>query len=205
LQGIEAEVCASDGTPVKSGEKGFLVVKKPWPGMMMGIHNNDEKYKEIYWSKFAGIYYSGDYAIKSEDGYFWLLGRADETLNIAGHRIGTAEIEHAVASNTFVAESAVTATRDDIKGEGFIIFTVLKQDILPSGEIKAKIILNLRKSIGAFVRPKGIYFVDGLPKTRSGKILRRVLKSIVQEQNLGDVSTLEDEACVYKITKELRA
>jgi acetyl-CoA synthetase len=204
LQGIEAEVFASDGNPVEPGKKGFLVIKKPWPGMMIGVYNNEEKYKEIYWSKFADVYYSGDYAIKGKDGYFWLLGRADETLNIAGHRIGTAEIEQAVVSNMFVTESAVAAISDEIKGNSFIIFAVLKQNVLPSEEIKAKIIFNLRKSIGAFVKPKGIYFVDGLPKTRSGKILRRVLKSIIQEQNLGDVSTLENEVCIDEITRKVR-
>jgi len=199
LPGIDADVVDSDGKSVPAGTKGFLVIKKPWPGMTLGIFGDQERFKEVYWSKFPGMYYSGDYAIKDSDGYFWLLGRADEVLNIAGHRIGTAEVESAVVAHASVAEAAAVPVVDEIKGENVVVFAILKTGIDGNDNLKKEIIDAVRKHIGAFATPAGIYFVDKLPKTRSGKIMRRVLRAVVQGSSVGDISTLEDEASVEEV------
>lgn len=199
LPGIDAEVVDEKGKTVQYGTKGFLVIKKPWPGMLLGIHKDPARYKEIYWSKFKGMYYTGDYAIKDEEGYFWLLGRADEVLKIAGHRIGTAEIESAVLENPAVAEAAVASIPDEIKGEEIILFVILKEGYKADNDLKKKIIQTIRELIGPIATPKEIYFVKKLPKTRSGKIMRRILRAVVQDKPIGDITTLEDEASVEEI------
>ena len=199
LPGIDAEVVDDSGNPVATGIKGYLVIKRPWPGMLMGLYHDPVRYKEVYWTKFKGVYYTGDYAIKDEEGYFWLLGRADETLKVAGHRIGTAEVESAVVANAFVAEAAVVGVPDPIKGEAIVIFTILKDGYKPEADVKENIIDSIRKQIGALATPREIYFVEKLPKTRSGKIMRRILKAITQGVPIGDVTTLEDEASVDEI------
>jgi len=199
LPGIDADVIDETGNPVSPGRKGFLVIKKPWPGMMMGIYKDPERYKETYWSRFRGMYYSADYAIKDDEGYFWLLGRADEILKVAGHRIGTAEIESSVVSTPFAAEAAVVGMEDPIKGEVIVLFVILKEGNKPDDVLRKKIIESIRSQIGPFATPKEIYFVEKLPKTRSGKIMRRILKAIVQNKPLGDITTLEDEASVSEI------
>ncbi len=199
LPGIDADVVDDSGNPVPPGTKGYLVIKKPWPGMLMGVYNDPDRYKETYWSKFKGLYYTADYAIKDEEGYFWLLGRADEILKVAGHRIGTAEIESATVAAPFAAEAAVVGMADPIKGEVIILFVILKEGYKPDDSLKKKIIDNIRSQIGPFASPQEVYFVEKLPKTRSGKIMRRILKAIVQDKPIGDVTTLEDEASVEEI------
>ncbi len=199
LPGIDAEVVDDSGNPVPPDTKGYLVIKKPWPGMLMGIYKNPERYKETYWSRFKGMYYTADYAMKDREGYFWLLGRADEILKVAGHRIGTAEIESAVVSTPFAAEAAVAGVSDLIKGEAIVLFVILKEGYNPDESLKKKIIDSIRSLIGPFATPREIYFVSRLPKTRSGKIMRRILKAIVQDKPIGDVTTLEDEASVEEI------
>jgi acetyl-CoA synthetase len=199
LPGIDAEVVDDSGNPVPPDTKGYLVIKKPWPGMLMGIYKDPERYKETYWSKFKGMYYTADYAMKDREGYFWLLGRADEILKVAGHRIGTAEIESAVVSTPFAAEAAVVGVSDPIKGEAIVLFVILKEGYTPDESLKKKIIHSIRSLIGPFATPQEIYFVAKLPKTRSGKIMRRILKAIVQDKPIGDVTTLEDEASVEEI------
>jgi acetyl-CoA synthetase len=199
LPGIDAEVVDDSGNPVPPDTKGYLVIKKPWPGMLMGIYKNPERYKETYWSKFKGMYYTADYAMKDREGYFWLLGRADEILKVAGHRIGTAEIESAVVSTPFAAEAAVVGVSDPIKGEAIVLFVILKEGYNPDESLKKNIIHSIRSLIGPFATPQEIYFVAKLPKTRSGKIMRRILKAIVQDKPIGDVTTLEDEASVKEI------
>ena len=201
LPGIEAEVVDESGNPAPLETKGYLVIKKPWPGMLMGIHKDPDRYKETYWSRFKGMYYTADYAMKDKEGYFWLLGRADEILKVAGHRIGTAEIESAVVTAPFAAEAAVVGMTDPIKGEAIVIFAILKEGYKPEDNLKKKIIDCVRTQIGPFATPQEIYFVEKLPKTRSGKIMRRILKAIIQDKPIGDVTTLEDEASV----KEIRA
>jgi len=199
LPGIDAEVVDDTGKPMTPGVKGYLVIRKPWPGMTNGLYQDPDRYKEVYWSRFKGMYYTGDYAIKDDEGYFWLLGRADEVLKVAGHRLGTAEIESAVIATPFVAEAAVVGIPDPIKGENIVVFAILREGYNPADKLKKEIIGTLRKQIGPIATPKEIHFVTKLPKTRSGKIMRRVLKAIVQDVAVGDVTTLEDEASVEEI------
>lgn len=199
LPNIDADIVDSGGISVQPQTKGYLIIKKPWPGMAIGIYNNPKAFKENYWSKFPGNYYTGDYAIKDLDGYFWLLGRADEVLNVAGHRIGTAEVESATLTHPAVAETAVIGTSDEIKGEVLIVFSILKTGFTPTQEIKKEILQTIRTQIGSFATPKEIYFVTNLPKTRSGKIMRRLLKAVAQGQVLGDTSTLEDGTTLEEI------
>jgi len=177
-----------------------LVIRKPWPGMLLTLWGDDEKYKNVYWSKFENYYYPGDYATKDPDGYFWLLGRADDILKVAGHRIGTAELESNLVSHDNIAESAVCGIPDEIKGEVIIAFVVLKQNTKKSEDVlRVELIQTVRNGIGPIATPQQIYFVTKLPKTRSGKIMRRVLKAIASNENVGDVSTLEDSAAVMDV------
>ena len=201
LPGIDADVVDEDGKPVPAEQRGLLVIKKPWPGMLLGIHGNPERYKQAYWSRFPGIYYTGDYAVKDKDGYFWILGRADEVLKIAGHRIGTAELEDAAVSYPQVAEAAVVSKPHPVKGESIVIFAVLKEGVSPSPDLKEGLAKHIRSVIGPIARPDEIYFTRKLPKTRSGKIMRRVLKAVATETNIGDLTTLEDEAAVAEVIR----
>lgn len=201
LPGVNADIVDESGKSVPAGEKGYLVIKSPWPGMLMGIHNDPQRYKDTYWSKFPGMFYTGDYAIRDKDGYFWLLGRADEVLKIAGHRIGTIEIEDAAVSHEAVVEAAVTSRPDPVKGEGIVIFATLRQDFEPSPELKDKLRQHIRSTLGPVATPDEIYFVSKLPKTRSGKIMRRVLKAVASGASIGDLTTLEDEASVEEVKR----
>ena len=200
IPGVNITVVDENGTDVSSNTKGYLVIKNPWPGMLLTLWNDDEKYKTVYWSKYENHYYSGDYALKDEDGYFWLLGRADDVLKVAGHRIGTAELESSIVSNNHVAESAVCGIPDEIKGEVIIAFVVLKQGVTKSlVDLQKELSDKIRNDIGAIATPKQIYFVSKLPKTRSGKIMRRLLKAIANNEKIGDVSTLEDGTAVTEV------
>jgi acetyl-CoA synthetase len=199
LPGIDAEVVDDNGNPTPPGIRGYLIIKKPWPGMLMTVYQNPERYKRTYWSKFPGVYYAGDYCLKDEEGYFWLLGRADEILKIAGHRMGTMELESALVSHPAIAEAAVIGVPHEIKGEAIVVFVILKQDYNPSDELKKELKNHLRKTVGPIASPEQIYFVSKLPKTRSGKIMRRVLKAVVTDMSIGDVSTLEDEASIKEV------
>lgn len=201
LPGVDAAVVNESGEPVAPEERGFLVIRKPWPGMLLGIYGNPERYKEAYWSKFPDMFYTGDYAIKDRDGYFWLLGRADEVLMIAGHRIGTAELEDTVASHPQVAEAAVVGKADPIKGESIVVFVILKEGSTPAASLKKELTDHMRRMVGPIATPDEIYFVSKLPKTRSGKIMRRVLKAVANDATIGDLTTLEDEASVEEIVK----
>ncbi len=196
LPGVEADVLTDQGEPAPVGERGNLVIKKPWPGMLMGIYGDPQRYQTTYWSRFKGVYNSGDYAIKDNEGYFWILGRADEVIKVAGHRLGTAEIEDAVISHPAVAESAVVSKPDPVKGEVIIVFAILKASQSPSPELGKEISDTVRKQIGPLASPEAVHFVSKLPKTRSGKIMRRVLKAIATGAAIGDLSTLEDETSV---------
>ncbi|MCH2405242.1 MAG: acetate--CoA ligase [Nitrosopumilus sp.] len=200
IPGVNITVVDENGTDVSSNTKGYLVIKNPWPGMLLTLWNDDEKYKTVYWSKYENHYYSGDYALKDEDGYFWLLGRADDVLKVAGHRIGTAELESSIVSNNHVAESAVCGIPDELKGEVIIAFVVLKQGVTKSlVDLQKELSDKIRNDIGAIATPKQIYFVTKLPKTRSGKIMRRLLKAIANNEKIGDVSTLEDGTAVTEV------
>ncbi|MGY5150594.1 MAG: AMP-binding protein, partial [Candidatus Nitrosopumilus sp. bin_68KS] len=199
IPGVDISVVDENGSDVSANTKGYLVIKNPWPGMLLTLWGDDQKYKTVYWSKYENCYYSGDYALRDDDGYLWLLGRADDVLKVAGHRIGTAELESCIVSHTDVAESAVCGIPDDVKGEVIIAFVVLKQGIQDSKILEKEISEKIRHDIGAIATPKQIYFVSKLPKTRSGKIMRRLLKAIANNEKIGDVSTLEDGAAVTEV------
>jgi len=200
IPGVSISVVDENGSILPDNTKGYLVIKNPWPGMLLTLWNDDEKYKKVYWSKYENWYYSGDYAIKDPDGYFWLLGRADDVLKVAGHRIGTAELESCIVSHGDIAESAACGISDDVKGEAIIAFAVLKENIKKNHNIlKNELISKIRTEIGSIATPKQIYFVSKLPKTRSGKIMRRLLKTIANNDTIGDVSTLEDGAAVTEV------
>ena len=197
IPGVDIAVVDDDGNEVNPNIKGYLVIRKPWPGMLLTLWGDDEKYRNVYWSKFKDTYYPGDYAIKDSDGYFWLLGRADDILKVAGHRIGTAELESSLVSHDDIAEAAVCGIPDEIKGEVIVAFVVLKHGTKNNlDSLRAELIEIVRNGIGPIATPHEIYFVTKLPKTRSGKIMRRVLKAIAGNENVGDVSTLEDSTAV---------
>jgi acetyl-CoA synthetase len=203
MPGIEASIVDKDGREVLAGTKGYLIIKKPWPGMMIGIQNNPALYNDIYWSKFPGCYYAGDYAMCDSDGYFWLLGRADEVIKVSGHRIGTAELESAIMQHEAVAENVAIGLSDPIKGEAIAIFLVLKQGYDMQPALYDQIVQLVRATIGSFATPRDIYCVATLPKTRSGKIMRRLLKALLEGQPIGDVSTLEDGVSVQEVQQAL--
>jgi acetyl-CoA synthetase len=196
LPGIDVEVVDEDGKPVPAGVRGYIIIKKPWPGMALTVYKDAERFKETYWTRFPGAYYAGDYCMKDEDGYLWLLGRADEVLKVAGHRLGTVELESSMISHPAVAEAAVASKPHEIKGETIVVFAVLKEGFNPSDELEKELKNHMRKAVGPLATPENIYFVSKLPKTRSGKIMRRVLKALVAGQTIGDLSTLEDQASV---------
>ncbi|WP_428324375.1 acetate--CoA ligase [Nitrosopumilus sp.] len=200
IPGVNITVVDENGEDVAPNTKGYLVVKNPWPGMLLTLWGDDEKYKTVYWSKYENCYYPGDYALKDSDGYLWLLGRADDVLKVAGHRIGTAELESCIVSHDDVAESAVCGIPDEVKGEVIIAFVVLKEGVNTETKVLEKeLVEKIRTDIGAIATPKQIYFVTKLPKTRSGKIMRRLLKAIGNNEKIGDVSTLEDGAAVTEV------
>jgi len=200
IPGTDIAVVDENGHETASGKKGYLVIRNPWPGMLMTLWGDDEKYRNVYWSKYKNTYYPGDYAIKDSDGYFWLLGRADDILKVAGHRIGTAEIESALVSHIDVVEAAVCGIPDEIKGDAIIAFVVLKQGVIKNDDkLRPELVDIIRNGIGAIATPKQIHFVTRLPKTRSGKIMRRILKAIAKNEKIGDISTLEDGAAVHEI------
>ena len=198
LPTIDAVVVDENGNVVKPNTKGYLVIRKPWPGMLLTIWKDDERYKQVYWSKFKDYYHSGDYAIVDNEGYLWILGRADDVLKVAGHRLGTMEIESALVDHEAVAEAAVSSKPHEVKGESIVAFVVLKSGY-ESADLIDELKEHVRKTVGPIAVPDDIFIVDKLPKTRSGKIMRRLLKAIVSEQTIGDITTLEDEAAVEEV------
>jgi acetyl-CoA synthetase len=201
LPGVDAVVVDDEGKELPRGEKGVLTIRRPWPGMLMGIHNNPERYRSAYWERFPGLYYTGDYAIRDEDGYFWLLGRADEVLKVAGHRLGTLELENAAVSHPAVTEAAAAGIADPVKGEKIVLFAILADGHEPSEALKDELRAHVRQVMGAVATPEDVYLVSKLPKTRSGKIMRRVLAAVASGGAIGDVSTLEDEASVEEVRR----
>ncbi len=199
IPGIDADVIDEHGNPQKANERGFLVLKKPWPGMPLTIFKDPKRFEEVYYSKFPGIFYAGDYAVKDPDGYFWVLGRADEVIKVAGHRLGTYELESALIRHKAVAESAVVGVPDEIKGEVPVAFVILRQGYAPSEELKNEIKDEVRKQVGPIASLKDVFFASKLPKTRSAKIMRRVVKAVAMGNPPGDTTTLEDEASIEEI------
>src|SRR5918994_1952206 len=199
VPGVDLAVVNEEGNTLPQNQKGYLVIRKPWPGMLMTLWKNDDKYKNKYWKN--NDYFAEDYAIIDDDHYFWLLGRSDDVIKTSGHRLGTIELESTFISHPSVAEAAVTSRPDKIKGESIIAFLVLKKDFVESDQLRKELIDHIRKNIGALATPTEIYFVNKLPKTRSGKIMRRLLKSIVSDLTIGDTATLEDDTSIKEIQK----
>jgi acetyl-CoA synthetase len=199
LPGVDAAVLNDKGEEAAAGEKGFLVIRKPWPGMLATIYGDPKRYEETYWGRFPGQYYTGDYAVKDEEGCFWLLGRADEVLKVAGHRMGTLELENAAVSFPAVAEAAAASRPDPVKGEAIVIFAILRGGHEPSPELARQLGQHIRQVVGPVATPEEVFFVEKLPKTRSGKIMRRVLRAVASGSPIGDVSTLEDGASVDQV------
>jgi acetyl-CoA synthetase len=199
VPGIDAAIVDENGKSVAHGIKGYIIIRKPWPGMLMTLWENDKKYQNTYWEKFTNVYYAGDYALSDDDGYLWFLGRADDVLKVAGHRLGTVELESAFVSHKAVAEAAVTGKADQQKGESIIAFLVLRAGFSASDLLREELVHHIRTSLGPIASPDEIYFVNKLPKTRSGKIMRRLLKSISTGSAIGDVTSLEDGTSVQEI------
>jgi acetyl-CoA synthetase len=199
VPGIDAAIVDENGKPVANGIKGYIIIRKPWPGMLMTLWGNDQKYQNTYWEKFPNVYYAGDYALSDNDGYFWFLGRADDVLKVAGHRLGTVELESAFVSHKAVAEAAVTSKADQKKGESIIAFLVLRAGFSASDLLREELVNHIRTSLGPIASPEEVYFVNKLPKTRSGKIMRRLLKSISAGSAIGDITSLEDDTSVQEI------
>ncbi len=204
--GVCPRVVKEDGSPAKVNEGGYLVIEKPWPGILRGTYGdpNNERIKDVYFSRLPGVYLTGDGARVDEDGDFWLMGRIDDVINISGHRLGTAEVESALVSHDAVAESAVVGFPHEIKGEGIYVFVTLKGGFQPSPELKQELIRHVRKMIGPIASPDKLQFAPGLPKTRSGKIMRRILRKIAQGavEEVGDTSTLADPSVVDNLVRE---
>ncbi len=197
--GIEADVVDSNGNPVPVGGAGYLVIKSPWPGMLRTIFGDPERYRQTYWSRFPGVYFTGDGAKKDGDGYFWLMGRVDDVINVSGHRIGTMEVESALVNHAAVAEAAVIGRPHEIKGQAVAAFVTLKLGIEATPALKSELKDHVVHKIGALARPEEIFFTGDLPKTRSGKIMRRLLRDIAEGKVLGDTTTLADPSVIAKL------
>ena len=197
--GIDADVVDADGVSVPKGGGGYLVLKRPWPAMLRGIYGDPERYKETYWKRFPGMYFAGDGAKRDTDGYLWLLGRVDDVMNVAGHRISTTEVESALVDHRSVAEAAVVGKKDEVSGQAIFAFVILRADQEPSDALAVQLREHVAYVIGPIARPKFLMFVPDLPKTRSGKIMRRLLRDIAEGRVLGDTTTLADAAVVETI------
>jgi len=200
--GVEADVVDADGKSVPFGGGGYLVLKQPWPAMLRGIYGDPERYRETYWSRFPGMYFAGDGAKRDEEGYFWLLGRVDDVMNVAGHRISTTEVESALVDHHSVAEAAVVGAKDEVSGQAIFAFVILKADQQASDELGNRLRAHVSSVIGPIARPKHLMFVPDLPKTRSGKIMRRLLRDIAEGRALGDTTTLADAGVVETIREK---
>jgi len=204
LPGIAAEVVDDKGVMVEKGG-GYLTLTRPWPSMLRGLYGDPERYRDTYWSRFPGRYFAGDGARVDEEGYFWFMGRVDDVMNIAGHRISTAEVESALVDHPSVAEAAVVGAKDPDSGQAIIAYVILKADAEPDEERGEVLRQHVAKRIGKVARPKTVIFTDDLPKTRSGKIMRRLLKDVAEGRDLGDVTTLADAGVVEEIKRRASA
>lgn len=203
LPGVVPEVVDKQGNPVARNQGGLLVIRQPWPAMMRTLYGDDPRYKQTYWSQIPHAYFTADGARQDEDGYFWIMGRVDDVLNVAGHRLSTMEIESALVHHTKVAEAAVVGKPDEIKGEGIACFVTLIGGVPPSDALKQELREHVSKEIGALARPDEIRFTDSLPKTRSGKIMRRLLRDIASGKTTSqDTTTLEDYSVLAKLREE---
>jgi acetyl-CoA synthetase len=209
LPGISADVVDNEGKAVGNGEGGYLVVSEPWPGMLRGIWGDHDRYVATYWSRFDGVYFAGDGAKKDTDGDLWLLGRVDDVMNVSGHRISTTEVEHALVGHEKVAEAAVVGAADETTGQAIVAFVTVKGDVAVTTDAdSAALVAELRQTvattIGPIARPRQILLTPELPKTRSGKIMRRLLKDVAEHRELGDVTTLTDPTVVNMIDEKMQ-
>jgi len=203
LPGIVADVVDRHGNSVGANQGGFLVIKRPWPSMLRTIYGDPERYKKQYWSEIPGMYFTGDGARRDEDGYFWIMGRIDDVINVSGHRIGTMEVESSLVSHPTVAEAAVVGRPDELKGQGIVAFVTLAAGHEAEPSLKNELKGHVAKIIGGFAKPDEIRFTDALPKTRSGKIMRRLLRDLASGQaTVGDTTTLEDFSVLAKLREE---
>ncbi|MGC1480358.1 MAG: acetate--CoA ligase [Chthoniobacterales bacterium] len=199
--GVDAAIVDDDGNEVGPNEGGKLVIRKPWPSMLRGIYGNKSRYRKTYWSEVDGCYFTGDGARRDKDGYFWIVGRIDDVLNVAGHRLGTAEVESALVSHDAVAEAAVVGRPDEIKGQGVVAFVTVKGGQRPTKALKAALRQHVGDLIGPIAKPDEVRFAEALPKTRSGKIMRRLLKQLAGGESVtGDTTTLEDFSVLAKLS-----
>ena len=197
--GVDAEVVDEAGNPVGPGHGGYLVLKKPWPAMLRTIYGDPDRYVEQYWARYPNIYFTADGSRRDEDGYFWLLGRLDDVINVSAHRISTMEVESALVDHASVAEAASIGKVHDVKGQAVVAFVTLKERIEPSDALMAELKQHVANKIGAIARPDDIFFTAELPKTRSGKIMRRLLRDVAEGRALGDTTTLADPAVVESL------
>ncbi|HTY54149.1 MAG TPA: acetate--CoA ligase [Candidatus Binataceae bacterium] len=203
LPGIAAEVVTRDGHPSGKNQGGLLVIKKPWPGMLRTIFRDPERYRQQYFSQIPNVYFTGDGAREDDDGYFWIMGRVDDVINVAGHRLGTMEVESALVSHPAVAEAAVVGRPDDLKGQAIVAFVTLEGGRLGDEQLRESLRKHVVQEIGGLARPEELRFTDALPKTRSGKIMRRLLRKIAaHDPSLGDVTTLEDLSVLSKLRED---
>jgi acetyl-CoA synthetase len=201
--GVDAAVVDERGEEVGANVGGKLIIRKPWPSMLRTIYGDKERYRKQYWSEFKGCYLTGDGARRDEDGYFWIVGRIDDVLNVAGHRLGTSEIESALVAHAHVAEAAVVGRPDEMKGQAVVAFVTLKGSATPSSGLKTELRDHVGVHIGAIAKPDEVRFAEALPKTRSGKIMRRLLKEIASGKTVtGDTTTLEDFSVLAKLSEE---
>jgi acetyl-CoA synthetase len=201
--GVAPEIVSMDGKPVPLGSGGYLVIRQPWPAMLRTIYGDPERYVQNYWSQIPGTYFTGDGARKDKDGYYWIMGRVDDVLNVSGHRLSTMEVESALVAHDKVAEAAVVGRPDDIKGQAISAFVSLEHGVTPSEELKEELKRWVAKEIGALAKPDDIRFTDMLPKTRSGKIMRRLLRELASSGDVkGDTTTLEDFGVIARLKEQ---
>jgi len=197
--GIKADVVDEEGKSVPLGQAGYLVISRPWPAMLRGIYNDDARYRETYWSKYPGRYFAGDGAKRDTEGYYWLMGRVDDVMKISGHRISTTEVESALVSHPRVAEAAVIGRDDPVTTQAIFAFVTLRGGVDGTDALSKELREHVATKIGSIARPKTIMFTPELPKTRSGKIMRRLLRDIANGVSLGDTTTLADATVVDTI------
>jgi len=199
--GVSPKIIRQDGSEADVNEGGYLVITKPWPGIMRGVYGDPDRFKNTYFIQYPGFYFTGDGARKDEDGYYWLMGRVDDVINVSGHRLGTAEVESSLVAHPKVAEAAVVGYPHDIKGEGIYAYVTLKEGVEATEELRLELVAHVRKEIGPIASPDVILFAKALPKTRSGKILRRILRKIAagEVEQLGDISTLADPEVIESL------
>jgi acetyl-CoA synthetase len=204
--GIRPAIVDENGKELEGAASGNLVITFPWPGQMRTVYGDHQRFIDTYYSTYKGKYFTGDGARRDEDGYYWITGRVDDVINVSGHRIGTAEIESALVLHEHVAEAAVVGYPHNIKGQGIYAYVTLMAGVVPTDDLHQQLILLVRKEIGAIAAPDVIQWTGNLPKTRSGKIMRRILRKVAADEldNLGDVTTLADPSTVYKLVSEKR-